>query len=503
MLSTILNVAVTPSLLAASGQNITQIPAYNFFITGFQKWVDNSLQPDHSAVQLLERFEQLAPFLNATHSPRFGDKMTNIRNAIFKETMQYSDSLLRDGRKQIDDSSNSDKFSSQQLDTLQTSLADAQTLHAEIKDLEGIDWHIETVLIRYFREGKLSTFAMDEFTKSIRGFLNEIRDDSELAELIIAAPSILASLDIDFNAGERPGANDSTLTHLLPAERKSIWSREITTWPFPVKETAISKVDPAVLLSFWENHSVRAGATWIDLGSGNGATLVNLAARFSQAQFIGIDIANHDSYPLREELEAGGPHLAQKPENVRYIAIGVPLEKVTRKPCDNDFIEHVGVTRRETNRPTNDLMRRKIRQVFRKQSVSYVSMFYPYETKERSENTGFGSDAFSPRSKLFDPLGTQLQSAIWLLQRGGYGFVFTEAPETIDRVKIFLEKNRRRVESITYAEHPLTGDELRAMGIEPYSSLKAEMVTHTGKHKREFTPYGDFKWAFPLVFQLR
>jgi hypothetical protein len=256
----------------------------------------------------------------------------------------------------------------------------------------------------------------------------------------------------------------------LPFMFSAAWLPSLERWRRRFAPISIRVVDPASLVEQWNLLRLKPGETWVDIGSGNGATLSRIAKRDPEGRIVGIELAN--SAPLKKEEQEGWRHLSELPPNVRFLVLGTP-EFPYGEGLPIRYPRYRSLPKR-IHLSTLDAVGRG--------QASVVSLLFPYNEPSREDP---------------DPLRYLLLTAIHLLKEGGgTGFMVTESLAALHRTIDFLKGRFFRVSSAVYSTEPLSEKTLRSMEIEPYTVLSI-------KGRGRFEPFVTFRQAYSLLFTVK
>lgn len=195
----------------------------------------------------------------------------------------------------------------------------------------------------------------------------------------------------------------------------------------------------------------RAGATWVDLGSGDGASLRMLALRHPDVHFVGVDLCTSVTVDRGVDRRA-------IPNVVR---VELPVGSAA-----------------ELHRATVAALSSK--------RAHAVSLLFPIHAKQAGDS---GAVELA--------VCHQLRTALALLAPGGEGILVTEDAIALRESLRVLRADSRCTDACVLPG-PLSAEALRGIGIEPYAPTLAEVVPLEAAEADH--PVGPLQWGFVASF---
>ncbi len=228
------------------------------------------------------------------------------------------------------------------------------------------------------------------------------------------------------------------------------------------------------LVYVWDSLALRPAELWVDLGSGDGESLRNMALRNPSGRFLGVEVASSTQAARAAELTTAATML---PCNVTYLMLGSHARAsehvVVRALSDADL------------RLPDRIADATVAAVGR-DAATIVTLLYPLHNQQR-DGTG--------RVRL--AVEHQLESAVAMLRPGGMGVLVTEDIVALQRCAALLVEDSR-VSSVCVVKEAVRAEQLLEMGITPFRPSWRDIVhapvpsTHDGLRP--------FWWGLVLFF---
>lgn len=480
--------------------NTDVLPFERLFVPAFHRWIERALDPKQSNLELLENYQRLARILEVSHTSEFMHHVFEVQTALYQDFARSFDRLRR-----IQEAS-PQAVSKQEVRGMHRLVGEIARLRAE--------YQFEAAIIPHLKQSGNWDIPLKIAKPQILRMFRDFQDNPLIEMLIERGPSILAPLDLDFEGLNPITGNfvDALMTaqgnseaDLLVSKNYPIskrFGRLLEDEDHPVK---VGKVDLSHVLSQWASLDLKPGELWVDLGSGMGANLVQLAHSFPQARFVGTEYFSDHSYLFLKEKYRDWPHLKHMPDNARFVTVGLPVRG------DSPPIEQIRLSKREMRRPKEEMMREKLPKSISRGSAGYVSHFFPqFGSRFTREDLG----NFNPFSQTLDPMDTligdrtlaldhQLETGLELLRPGGLGLFLTENPGAYDRAVRLLADKPDKVEEVYFTDRPFTGKQLVSLEITPRTIYMVEVNPSTFYQEGTLQRFGTFNWAYPLIYRRR
>ena len=332
------------------------------------------------------------------------------------------------------------------------------------------------LIVEFFKADTRAPFIPRRFLHELRELYLFIRNNPSITNPYLGLENLggIAALDVHL---DRPIPSISS----LPATSQEAFQRLLSGKP----NLPIARLEPIDnQATYGLIHSIIASATgvWADFGTGNGTTLCGLARKNPNPLFVGVDLFVPGFLGLiEEEVRRGLPGLSDKPSNARYVLMRsgqVPNEdRLPIVGLDLPSPESLmGYSMAQTTELVTRVMGRYIASEASPKSV--VSLFYPY-TADSTVNALL-----------------QIKVGLNLLQAGGALIVITEKPQLINKALMDL-MTHATLDSIVYSEEPLSSEQLRSLGITPYTVRNIDLSPDLPAQES----YGQFGWGYALVLR--
>lgn len=412
------------------------------FVPPFQAWVDRAPHPGESPALALRHFAKLESML------RLGcpGNLTKAHDDIQR--------LLVDDLSRI----------LPQLEAGIFSREAQQAAAAKFRQFLTSDKSFEALFKAYaefISDSRRSDLVPHIFFGNISSFYSLIANHPEILRAIAEDPSWVACLGLSI-AGDMPTA--------IPQDWKQLWTQTQMASEGP------QVFERDVLLGMAISCLRTTQGRWVDIGTGNGASLCAMGRTFPHLGFLGIDCFQSVG-PVNSVIEGRNKHLNNKPSNVRYA-----LMKPRSVSEDLSGIECVDYDYRgDLGRIPLGVIDRTLNGILEKNPIHGASILYPYVPKIPDQN-----------------IDLQMETLLRHLPPQGMGLVITEKPAFMNRLLSMAAGAFSRFASFGYSEKPFSRKQLGALGITPFSPDNRTI----GKEGPEINPhetFGSFDWGYPLV----
>ncbi|HBF13454.1 MAG TPA: hypothetical protein DDW49_08760 [Deltaproteobacteria bacterium] len=428
-----------------------QAASRDFFVPPFQDWVDHVTRPDATPLELLQAFE------HGLYLAFGGREGTEERKEILGTfSIRIAIDLGTETRRLEALKSHKGKPTPTQIRAL------VQLGENLRESAEGILTQIKV----YLSQADVWPLQLKETLSYIRTLLIRMRDHEPMLGQLTEHPKLLSPLELDFPESPIDSFDEDVIDNVLLQKYTAplffSW-RNLFTWPPPsFRRTNHVEVNLATMAALLGGLTLSQGDLWIDLGTGNGDTLCQLARKFSMASFLGLDL--DESLSVQEEKTLGRPHGRNNPSNATYTV----LTQTRGVPDSSSFYQGLHDTSLHTAG---------------RHGARVSSIFYPCSTD---------GDQLAHSAK------SMLDTSLDVLQPGGLGFLVTEDLHVLAESVAHLEEKRGKITTLAYAPRPFHGNQLREMGIKPYRPFASEMGIRASNR---FARAGTFNWGYMMAFR--
>jgi hypothetical protein len=262
--------------------NTEILPFDRLFVPAFYRWVKRAQDPKQSNLELLENYQRLARVLEAGRTSEFMHHVLEVQQALYQDFARSFDRLRR----------------IQEASPQAVSKQEVRGMHRLVGEIARLrtEYQFEAAIIPHLKQSGNWDIPLKKAKPQILRVFRDFQENPLMEMLIERSPSVLAPLDLDFEGlnpitgdfvDARMTAQGNSEADLLVSKNYSISKRFGRLLEEEAPQVKIGKVDLSHLLSQWASLDLKPGELWVDLESGMGANLVQLAHSFPQARFVG------------------------------------------------------------------------------------------------------------------------------------------------------------------------------------------------------------------------